>query len=107
MPQEYDFSHHLSPSVAAGSLSLDIPSPVPPVDPGQEYQNGDEEDANNEPEACLIISYTILAVGYLVGTIQQCPKHVLNPILGFVDDPSRVSCRLLNQNTCMYSYTNL
>lgn len=49
MPQEYDFSHHLSPSVAAGSLSLDIPSPVPPIesepDPQEpEYVNGEEEE---------------------------------------------------------------
>lgn len=51
MPAEYDFSHHLSPSVAAGSLSLDIPSPVPPIDPG-EYVNGneEEEEINDEPE---------------------------------------------------------
>ncbi|XP_049879827.1 centrosomal protein of 104 kDa [Pectinophora gossypiella] len=40
MQTEYDFSHHLSPSVVAGSLSLDIPSPVPPAEQtdGQEYQ---------------------------------------------------------------------
>uniref|UniRef100_A0A2A4JCJ4 Centrosomal protein CEP104 N-terminal domain-containing protein n=1 Tax=Heliothis virescens TaxID=7102 RepID=A0A2A4JCJ4_HELVI len=49
MPQEYDFSHHLSPSVAAGSLSLDIPSPVPPIEPepelqDPEYVNGEEEE---------------------------------------------------------------
>ncbi|KOB70169.1 Uncharacterized protein OBRU01_15552, partial [Operophtera brumata] len=51
MPAEYDFSHHLSPSVAAGSLNLDIPSPVPPIiDPGEEYEDGNEEEINNEPE---------------------------------------------------------
>ncbi|XP_060807331.1 centrosomal protein of 104 kDa [Amyelois transitella] len=41
MHQEYDFSHHLSPSVAAGSLSLDMPSPVPPAD----EPDHEEEDA--------------------------------------------------------------
>ncbi|CAB3229836.1 unnamed protein product [Arctia plantaginis] len=53
MPQEYDFSHHLSPSVVAGSLSLDIPSPVPPIEaePEQEpeYVNGQEEEIDNTP----------------------------------------------------------
>ncbi|CAG9792779.1 unnamed protein product [Diatraea saccharalis] len=47
MPQEYDFSHHLSPSVVAGSLSLDIPSPVPPIDEPElerELVNGDDEE---------------------------------------------------------------
>ncbi|KAF9797752.1 hypothetical protein SFRURICE_017947, partial [Spodoptera frugiperda] len=52
MPQEYDFSHHLSPSVAAGSLSMDIPSPVPPIEQEREeneiqepeYVNGEEEE---------------------------------------------------------------
>ncbi|CAH0696217.1 unnamed protein product [Spodoptera exigua] len=52
MPQEYDFSHHLSPSVAAGSLSMDIPSPVPPIEQEPEeneiqepeYVNGDDEE---------------------------------------------------------------
>lgn len=60
MPQEYDFSHHLSPSVAAGSLSLDIPSPVPPIEAETEqepeYINGEEEDMNNmvpSPEPTL------------------------------------------------------
>ncbi|XP_059055953.1 centrosomal protein of 104 kDa [Achroia grisella] len=57
MHQEYDFSHHLSPSVAAGSLSIDMPSPVPPMDhidePEQQeivYANGgggDEEETND------------------------------------------------------------
>lgn len=47
MPQEYDFSHHLSPSVAAGALSLDIPSPVPPVDQAA-------EDLEDEPDAPLV-----------------------------------------------------
>lgn len=53
MHQEYDFSHHLSPSVAAGSLSLDMPSPVPPVDHEEQHEpefiNGDEveEEVNN------------------------------------------------------------
>ncbi|CAH2057358.1 unnamed protein product, partial [Iphiclides podalirius] len=53
MPQAYDFSHHLSPSVVAGSLSVDIPSPVPPIDndcepPDQEFVNGvDDEEAND------------------------------------------------------------
>ncbi|KAM3956825.1 centrosomal protein of 104 kDa [Aphomia sociella] len=57
MHQEYDFSHHLSPSVAAGSLSIDMPSPVPPMEHGDqeepehpepEYINGgEEEEANN------------------------------------------------------------
>ncbi|XP_072948008.1 centrosomal protein of 104 kDa [Epargyreus clarus] len=42
MPQAYDFSHHLSPSVAAGSMSLDIPSPVPPI----EHLEPDEQDFN-------------------------------------------------------------
>lgn len=53
MPQAYDFSHHLSPSVVAGCLSVDIPSPVPPIDnecepPDQEFVNGvdDEEEVN-------------------------------------------------------------
>ncbi|XP_026727716.1 centrosomal protein of 104 kDa [Trichoplusia ni] len=60
MPQEYDFSHHLSPSVVAGSLSLDIPSPVPPIDPEPEqepeYINGEEEDVQDmgpSPEPTL------------------------------------------------------
>nr|XP_049701455.1 centrosomal protein of 104 kDa isoform X2 [Helicoverpa armigera] len=61
MPQEYDFSHHLSPSVAAGSLSLDIPSPVPPIEPepelqDPEYVNGEEEDVQDmqpSPEPTL------------------------------------------------------
>ncbi|XP_037873999.1 centrosomal protein of 104 kDa isoform X2 [Bombyx mori] len=47
MPQEYDFSHHLSPSVAAGSLSLDIPSPVPPIHQETDeidFINGNDED---------------------------------------------------------------
>ncbi|XP_063833817.1 uncharacterized protein LOC135082985 [Ostrinia nubilalis] len=53
MPQEYDFSHHLSPSVVAGSLSLDIPSPVPPLEEPeqQEYANGDEEEVTNMPSS--------------------------------------------------------
>ncbi|KAL0861679.1 hypothetical protein ABMA27_009165 [Loxostege sticticalis] len=51
MRQEYDFSHHLSPSVVAGSLSLDIPSPVPPLEePEQQvFVNGDEEEVANIP----------------------------------------------------------
>ncbi|XP_075985433.1 centrosomal protein of 104 kDa [Anticarsia gemmatalis] len=57
MPQEYDFSHHLSPSVVAGSLSLDIPSPVPPIDPEPEQEpeyvngveHGEEEEVVNMP----------------------------------------------------------
>ncbi|XP_073962480.1 centrosomal protein of 104 kDa isoform X1 [Choristoneura fumiferana] len=48
MPQEYDFSHHLSPSVAAGALSLDIPSPVPPVDQPAEHLE-DEADVPLSP----------------------------------------------------------
>lgn len=34
MPQEYDFSHHLSPSVVSGAMSFDIASPVPQDDNG-------------------------------------------------------------------------
>lgn len=51
MRQEYDFSHHLSPSVVPGSLSLDIPSPVPPLEePEQQvFVNGDEEEVANIP----------------------------------------------------------
>ncbi|CAG4939723.1 unnamed protein product [Colias eurytheme] len=45
MPQAYDFSHHLSPSVAAGAMSLDIPSPVPPIEHEDNQFNGlDEPD---------------------------------------------------------------
>ncbi|XP_068625323.1 centrosomal protein of 104 kDa [Battus philenor] len=52
MPQAYDFSHHLSPSVVAGTLSVDIPSPVPPIDnegdpPLQAFVNGVEDDEDN------------------------------------------------------------
>ncbi|XP_041970900.1 centrosomal protein of 104 kDa [Aricia agestis] len=50
MPQAYDFSHHLSPSVTAGALSVDISSPVPPIehvpDPHEEYNSIDEADHN-------------------------------------------------------------
>ncbi|KPJ00713.1 Centrosomal protein of 104 kDa [Papilio xuthus] len=56
MPQAYDFSHHLSPSVVAGTLSLDIPSPVPPVDNDtepvmQEFVNGVEDEDVNVPSS--------------------------------------------------------
>lgn len=59
MPQEYDFSHHLSPSVVAGSLSLDIPSPVPPIEaePEQEpeYVNGQEEEMDDTPPVSITL----------------------------------------------------
>ncbi|XP_050668136.1 centrosomal protein of 104 kDa isoform X2 [Leptidea sinapis] len=45
MPQAYDFSHHLSPSVAAGTHSIDIQSPVPPVE--QEDHNGLDDEPNH------------------------------------------------------------
>ncbi|KAL4716449.1 hypothetical protein ACJJTC_015877 [Scirpophaga incertulas] len=53
MPQEYDFSHHLSPSVATGSLSLDIPSPVPPIEtrPEDEYVNGHHYEEDHESKS--------------------------------------------------------
>ncbi|KAG6451497.1 hypothetical protein O3G_MSEX007194 [Manduca sexta] len=62
MPQEYDFSHHLSPSVVAGSLSLDIPSPVPPLEPahGHEYVNGDDGDDEEE-----------------INHVEKSPAHIL------------------------------
>ncbi|CAK1543363.1 unnamed protein product [Leptosia nina] len=50
MPKAYDFSHHLSPSVATGAMSLDIPSPVPPIEQNTEQTpfNGiDDEDTNH------------------------------------------------------------
>ncbi|XP_047520581.1 centrosomal protein of 104 kDa [Pieris napi] len=48
MPQAYDFSHHLSPSVAAGAMSLDIPSPVPPIEMDHPQMNGiDDEEPNH------------------------------------------------------------
>lgn len=47
MPQEYDFSHHLSPSVVAGALSFDIPSPVPP-DPGLDVEDKEELDGTED-----------------------------------------------------------
>lgn len=50
MPQAYDFSHHLSPSVAAGVQSIDIPSPVPPIEnlpePEDEFNSVDEMDTH-------------------------------------------------------------
>ncbi|CAG9570655.1 unnamed protein product [Danaus chrysippus] len=48
MPQAYDFSHHLSPSVAMGVHSVDIPSPVPPIEhlPENEF-NGDHIDSHH------------------------------------------------------------
>ncbi|VVD00025.1 unnamed protein product [Leptidea sinapis] len=45
MPQAYDFSHHLSPSVAAGTQSIDIQSPVPPVE--QEDHNALDDEPNH------------------------------------------------------------
>ncbi|GBP20835.1 Centrosomal protein of 104 kDa [Eumeta japonica] len=52
MPKEYDFSHHLSPSVAAGALSFDMPSPIPPQDPdhhdSDEVCNADDGEYLNE-----------------------------------------------------------
>ncbi|XP_063542566.1 centrosomal protein of 104 kDa [Cydia strobilella] len=47
MAQEYDFSHHLSPSVATGALSLDIPSPVPPLDEPDCQEQEQEEDEHD------------------------------------------------------------
>lgn len=49
MPQDYDFSHHLSPSDTAGALSLDIPSPLPLLDTADDPED-DQEDEQNEPE---------------------------------------------------------
>ncbi|XP_023937163.1 centrosomal protein of 104 kDa [Bicyclus anynana] len=53
MPQAYDFSHHLSPSVAAGTQSIDIPSPVPPIEhfpePQEEFNGIDDLDSHHIP----------------------------------------------------------
>ncbi|KAG7300999.1 hypothetical protein JYU34_015363 [Plutella xylostella] len=56
MPQDYDFSHHLSPSVIAGALSLDIPSPVPPIDPGPGEDEADEPIQQVEEEYVEVIT---------------------------------------------------
>ncbi|XP_064075101.1 centrosomal protein of 104 kDa isoform X1 [Vanessa tameamea] len=53
MPQAYDFSHHLSPSVAAGIQSVDIPSPVPPIEhlsePPDDFNCVDDMDGHHVP----------------------------------------------------------
>ncbi|CAH0403059.1 unnamed protein product [Chilo suppressalis] len=75
MPQEYDFSHHLSPSVVPGSLSLDIPSPVPPNEEPeieQELVNGDDE----EDEDRCVAETTIQAVQEEIRPSPEPPPPV-------------------------------
>ncbi|CAK1591242.1 unnamed protein product [Parnassius mnemosyne] len=85
MPQAYDFSHHLSPSVVAGSLSLDIPSPVPPIDnegepPEQEFVNGvEDEEVNNVPSTPLKTSQ------------EDIPTQIVQPPSEPVEDKTHIT----------------
>ncbi|CAG5049804.1 unnamed protein product [Parnassius apollo] len=85
MPQAYDFSHHLSPSVVAGSLSMDIPSPVPPIDnevepPEQEFVNGvEDEEVDNVPSTPLKTSQ------------EDIPTQIAQPPPEHVEDKTHVT----------------
>ncbi|XP_053618620.1 centrosomal protein of 104 kDa [Plodia interpunctella] len=79
MHQEYDFSHHLSPSAAAGSLSLELPSPAP--DPTPAPAPGDyNTHYYHEEDDARIDNLPTSPVQTVQEDIQPHSIHPTNPI---------------------------